>query len=139
MQSMLKVLLILFMIIGSTFSMAAREVKTKDFSGWMEDYDSLTYSEERNAFLFFNEARRGTYSKVILDEVSVYSKIGEADPEIAQEATTYLSQGISALLEKKGIAASEAGGGVLRLKWAITGAEKSKEDLKEVMWTPTKS
>jgi hypothetical protein len=124
------------MVIGSTFSMAAREVKTKDFSGWMEDYDSLTYNEERNAFLFFNEARRGTYSKVILDEVAVYSKTGEADPEIAQEATAYLSQGISELLEKKGIAASEAGAGVLRLKLAITGAEKSKEDLKAYNFVP---
>jgi hypothetical protein len=39
---------------------AAREVKTKGFSGWMEDYDSLAYNEERNAFIFFNEAKRGS-------------------------------------------------------------------------------
>jgi Cft2 family RNA processing exonuclease len=136
MQSFTKIILVLLMAASSALALAGREVETKDFSGWMKDYDSLVYNEERNAFLFFNEAKRGTYNKVILDEVTVYSKNGEADTEIAEKATSYMSQGVADLLERKGLAASEPGPGVLRLKLAITGAEKSKEDLKAYNFVP---
>jgi hypothetical protein len=136
MQSIMKFVLVLLVVTSSTLTMAAREVKTKDFSGWMKDYDSLTYNEERNAFLFFNEAKRGSYTKVILEEVVVYSRDGEADPEIAEKSTSYLSQGLADLLASKGLAATEPGPGVLRLKLAITGAEKSKEDLKAYNFVP---
>ena len=136
MQSIMKFVLVLLVVTTSTLAMSAREVKTKDFSGWMKDYDSLTYNEERNAFLFFNEAKRGSYTKVILEEVVVYSRDGEADPEIAEKSTSYLSQGLADLLASKGLAATEPGPGVLRLKLAITGAEKSKEDLKAYNFVP---
>lgn len=131
-----KLILVLLVVASSSMAMAARELKTKDFSGWMENYDSLTYNEERNAFLFFNEARRGTYNKVILEEVVIYSKDGESDTEIAGKATSYLSRGLTELLKSKGVAASEPGPGVLRLKLAITGAEKSAEDLKAYNFVP---
>jgi len=136
MQSFTKIVLVLLLVANSTLAMAAREVKTKDFSGWMKDYDSLTYNEERNAFLFFNEAKRGSYNKVILEKVTVYSKSGEADTQIAEKSTSYLSRGLADLLENKGLAATEPGPGVLRLKLAITGAEKSKEDLKAYNFVP---
>lgn len=136
MQSLTKVLLVLLMAVSSALALADRKVETKDFSGWMKDYDSLVYNEQRNAFLFFNEAKRGTYKKVILDEVTVYSKNGEADAEIAGKATSYLAQGLADLLDSKGLAASDPGPGVLRLKLAITGAEKSKEDLKAYNFVP---
>ena len=83
----------LLVITSSTLAMAARELKTKDFSGWMNDYDSLVFSEERNAYLFLNEAKRGSYSKVILDEVVIYSENGEAGGQIAEESTSYLAKG----------------------------------------------
>jgi hypothetical protein len=136
MKSTMKVFLILAVLMSSAFTMAARDLETKDFSGWMKDYDSLTYNEERNAFLFFNEAKRGTYNKVILEKVTIYSKSGEAETEIADKSTNYLSQGLADLLESKGLAATEPGPGVLRLKLAITGAEKSKEDLKAYNFVP---
>ena len=136
MQLVMKFVLVLLVVVSSTLTMADREVETKDFSGWMKDYDSLVYNEERNAFLFFNEAKRGTYNKVILEKVAVYSKSGEVDTKIAEQATSYLAKGLADLLENKGLAASKPGPGVLRLKLAITGAEKSKEDLKVYNFVP---
>ena len=136
MQSFVNIVLALFVAASSTLALADREVETKDFSGWMKDYDSLVYNEERNAFLFFNEAKRGTYRKVILEEVTIYSKNGEGGTEIAEKATSYLSKGLADLLKRKGLAASKPGPGVLRLKLAITGAEKSKEDLKVYNFVP---
>jgi len=136
MRFITRLLLVLLVVASSTTVMAARELKTKDFSGWMKDYDSLTYSEERNAFLFFNEAKRGSYQKVILEDVVIYSENGEAGGEIAEKSTSYLSKGLADLLAAKGLAASEAGPGVLRLKLAITAVEKSKEELKVYNFVP---
>jgi hypothetical protein len=132
----LNFLVALFLVATSTLCIAAREVGSKDFSGWMESYDSLSYNEERNAFLFFNEEKRGTYQKIILEDLTVYSQSGEADLEIANQATEYLSAGLLQLLESKGIAATKPAPGVLRLKMAITGVEKSKEDLKVYNFVP---
>lgn len=136
MYSCMKPVLALLLAVSSTLALADREIESKDFSGWMKAYDSLVYDEERNAFLFFNEEKRGTYNKVILEGVTVYSKAGEAPTEIAEEATSYLTKGLADLLASKGLAASEPGPGVLRLKLAITGAEKSKEDLKVYNFVP---
>ena len=136
MRCITRLLLVLLVVTGSTVAMAAREVKDKDFSGWMKNYDSLKYNEERNAFMFFNEAKRGSYSKVILEEVVIYSKDGEAEGEIADQSSSYLEKGIADLLKSKGLAASEPGPGVLRLKIAITAVEKSKEDLKAYNFVP---
>lgn len=136
MRSITRLLLVLLVITSSTLAIAARELKTKDFSGWMNDYDSLVFSEERNAFLFFNEDKRGTYSKVILEEVVIYSENGEAGGQIAEESTSYLSKGLAELLASKGLAASDPGPGILRLKLAITAVEKSKEDLKVYNFVP---
>jgi hypothetical protein len=136
MRSITRLLLVLLVITSSTLAMAARELKTKDFSGWMNDYDSLVFSEERNAYLFFNEAKRGSYSKVILDEVVIYSENGEAGGQIAEESTSYLAKGLADLLASKGMAASDPGPGILRIKLAITAVEKSKEDLKAYNFVP---
>jgi len=136
MRFITRLLLVLLVVTSSTLAMAAREVKDKDFSGWMKDYDSLKYNEERNAFMFFNEAKRGIYSKVILEEVVIYSKDGEAEGEIAEKSSSYLEKGIADLLESKGLAASEPSPDVLRLKVAITAVEKSKEDLKAYNFVP---
>ena len=136
MRSITKLLLVFLVVTSSSLAIAAREVKTKDFSGWMKNYDSLTYNEERNAFVFFNEAKRGKYNKVILEEVVIYSEDGEAEGEIAEKSTRYLADGIADLLKSKGIAASEPGADVLRVKMAITAVEKSKEDLKAYNFVP---
>ena len=136
MRSITRLLLVLLVVTSSTLALADREVETKDFSGWMKDYDSLTYKEERNAFIFFNEAKRGMYKKVILDEVVIYSADGETQGEIAEKSSSYMAKGLADLLENKGLAASEPGPDVIRLKVAITAVEKSKEDLKVYNFVP---
>ena len=118
------------MILSSSHALAAKELKAKDFSGWMDDYDSLVFSEETNAFVFFNEDKRGIYKKVLLESVSVYSLDAKADPVLASKATDYLTAGVRQILEDQGILAQEPGPTVLRYSMAITGVEKSKEDLK---------
>jgi hypothetical protein len=55
----------------SSLAVADREIDKKDFSGWMKAYDSLVYDEQRNAYLFYNEAKRGQYQRVLLDSVTV--------------------------------------------------------------------
>jgi len=127
---------IVLVLCSSSIAIADRELDKKDFSGWMKAYDSLVYDEERNAFLFFNEAKRGQYQRVLLDSVTVYTPEGEAEGAIALQSSAYLNEGVSDLLTRKGIAAEEAGPGVLVLKIAITGVEKSKEDLKVYNFVP---
>ena len=98
MRSITRLLIVLLVAASSTLAMANREVDTKDFSGWMKDYDSLTYNEERNAFLFFNEDKRGAYNKILLDKVVIYSENREPAGEIAEEAASAASEsGISSL------------------------------------------
>ncbi len=108
----------------------AREVKPKDFSGWMDDYDSLVFAENLNAFVFFNEDMRGKYDKILLQSVTVYARDAKTDRDIANKATDYLTAEVRKMLEERGILATEPGPGVLRYHMAITGVEKSKEELK---------
>ena len=124
------VALVMFLVIGATNSMAQRTVKTKDFSGWMENYEMLTFDEERNAFIFENDVKRGVYKKLMLDSVVLHGVGVQKNPEIADQAVQYLEQGIRDIMERKGIGADEAGPGVLRANLAITGVDKSKEGLK---------
>ena len=115
---------------------AERELERKDFSGWMEEYDSLVFDEQRNAFVFFNEAARGKYSKVLLKSVAVHSSDADTDGPIALEASSYLKDGLEKLLREKGVLAEAAGPGIAQLEVAITGVEKSKEDLKAYNFIP---
>ena len=111
-------------------NVTAQKVSNKDFSGWMDDYSSMVYVEDRNAFLFYNEDKRGKYEKVILQSVSVYGNNAKAQGKLASESTDYLTAGVRKLLKQKGIMATEPGPRVLRYNMAITAVEKSKEDLK---------
>lgn len=123
---------ILALLIAAMTSAAwgAREVKPKDFSGWMDDYDSLVFSENLNAFVFFNEEKRGKYDKILLQSVTVYARDAKTDSDIANQATDYLTSAVRELLEERDVLATEPGPGVLRYHMAITGVEKSKEELK---------
>lgn len=136
MKALTRIALALSVTLTASLSIADREIEAQDFSGWMDDYDSLVFVEEKNAFIFFNESARGKYDKVQLESVSVYASTAEQDIGIAEEASAYLSDGISQLLENQGLLVSEAGPGVLRLNVAITGVEKSKEDLKAYNFIP---
>ncbi|MEP1470995.1 MAG: DUF3313 domain-containing protein [Halieaceae bacterium] len=127
---MLKYGLALSLATSATLAMAAKEVSTKDFSGWMDSYDSLVFKEDLNAYVFFNEDKRGKYDKVMLQSVTVYSVDAKSDSTIANQATDYLTNGVRKIFEEEGILATEPGPNVLRYHMAITGVEKSKEDLK---------
>lgn len=129
-------ILVAALALTTTNAMAAREVKTKDFSGWMDDYDSLVFHEERNAYIFFNEEKRGKYQKVLLESVSIFSENSDGEESIARKASDYLESGVKQLLAERNMRASEPGPGVLRLAIAITGVEKSKEDLKVYNFVP---
>lgn len=122
--------------ISSVSTMADKKIKTEDFSGWMDSYDSLAYDEKRNAFRFFNEEKRGTYQKVMLHSVVVYGRDAKSEAKIATQATDYMAAGVSSLLESRGLLATEAGKGVVRASIAITGVEKSKEELKAYNFVP---
>ena len=124
-----KILAVLILISSAT-ALAQRSVGNKDFSGWMESYESLVFNEKRNAFIFSNKEHVGKYEEVLLEPIELYSATGKADKDRAQEAMEYLTKGVQAMLEEKGIAATAPGPKVARLKLAITGVEKSKEDLK---------
>lgn len=128
--------LLLLIICFSGASMADREIDKKDFSGWLKNYDSLVYDESRNAYLFFNEAKRGKYQRILLDSVTVYSADAETSGKIALQASAYLTDGANEFLARNALAANKPGPGVLVLKLAITGVEKSKEDLKAYNFIP---
>ena len=116
--------------------MGARTLDDSDFSGYLENYDQLKFVEEKNAFVFMNESAKGKYQKIHLDSVTIYSKTKEENAVIAEKASEYLENGIRQLLKKKGLAASAAAQGVLNLRVAITGTEKSAEDLKAYNFIP---
>ncbi len=111
-------------------SALAQKVKKKDFSGWMENYESLVYDQERNAFLFSNNSKKGHYEKVRLVDVSLYGEEVNADGEISQQVVSYLRDGVNQIFEEEGVLATEAGPKVATLSLAITGVEKSIESLK---------
>ncbi|MEP0203582.1 MAG: DUF3313 domain-containing protein [Halioglobus sp.] len=130
MKKVLAIGLVGSMMLCSLQALAAQEIKSKDFSGWMDDYDSLVFREETNSFVFFNEDARGKYDKVILESVSVYSLDAKADRVLASKATDYLTAGVRQILKDQEILALDPGPTVLRYSMALTGVEKSKEDLK---------
>jgi len=130
MKNILAIAFISSMICVSTQALAQKDIETSDFSGWLDDYDSLVFSEDSNSFVFFNEKARGVYKKVILESVSVYSLDAKADQVIASKATDYLTTGVRKVLKEQGILTLEPGPDVLRYSMALTGVEKSKEDLK---------
>ena len=130
MNTILKYGLALSLAASTALAMAAKEITTKDFSGWMDNYDSLVFVEDINAYVFFNEDKRGKYNKVMLQSVTVYSVDAKSEAAIANQATDYLTQGVRKIFEEEGILATAPGPGVLRYHMAITGVEKSKEDLK---------
>jgi 20S proteasome alpha/beta subunit len=116
--------------------MGARALDDDDFSGYLKNYDQLKFVDERNAFVFMNESAKGKYQKIHLESVTIYSKTEEENAVIAEKASEYLENGVRQLLEKKGLAASTSAEGVLNLRVAITGTEKSKEDLKIYNFVP---
>ncbi len=130
MNPVIRLCLIAIIVTAYPLAATSKEVKEKDFSGWLEAYDSLVYSEDYNGFVFFNEDKRGKYDKVLLDSVTIYGRDAKANAGIAKEASEYLTEGVRALYKSRGIGADKPGPGVLRFSAAITGVEKSKEDLK---------
>ena len=120
----------LIFTLSAANAILAKDVKTRDFSGWMASYENLVYVEDRNAFIFTNEARRGTYKAIMLGDVSVYGANVAKDKVIAQQASDYMREGMIAMFKEEGVYAEAPGPGVAKLSIAITGAEKSVEGMK---------
>ena len=118
------------LLLGTSQGIASEKVNTKDFSGWMENYDTLEYNQDRNAFIFSNEDKRGQYEKVRLVDVTLFGKNVEANGELAQRAADYLRDGVNEIFAEEGVLATEPGPKVAALNLAITGVEKSTESLK---------
>lgn len=130
-MKMLQFFSLLLLLTGfSGWSNAAKEISDNDFSGWLDDYDSLEFNEAKNSFVFFNEEARGKYDKVLLESVTVYSVNSKANKVMASKATDYLREGVLKVLTDSDILATEAGPTVLRYSMAITGVEKTKDELK---------
>ena len=125
-----RVSLALVLALVGTASVQAQEVKTKDFSGWMQSYENLRYIEDRNAWLFTNEERRGTYKTIMMGDVSVYGSNVEENSDIALQASDYMREGMIQMFKDEGVYAAEPGPDVVKLSIAITGAEKSVESMK---------
>lgn len=130
MKTILNISFAMALALGVSIPAQAQKVKTKDFSGWMENYETLVYVEDRNAFVFSNEAKRGTYEKVLLQEVSLFGTNVKAGGDLAIEASDYLREGILQIFEEEGVLATVPGPKVARLSLAITGVEKSVESMK---------
>ena len=103
----------------------AEKVDTRDFSGWMQNYENLIYVEKRNAFIFTNEERRGNYRAILLGDVTVYGTNVEQDTGMAAKASDYMREGLVRMLREEGVLAEAPGPDVATLSIAITGAEKS--------------
>ncbi len=130
MKSLLNFVLALSVVFSSSLVMAQKDIAPADFSGWLDDYDKLVFNQELNQFVFFNEEARGKYDKVMLQSVTVYAVDAKSNRSVATASSDYLTKGARRVLEEKGVLAQEPGPGVLRYHMAITGVEKSKEDLK---------
>ena len=65
--------LVLAAALGTPLALA-QEITTKDFSGYLDDYDKLVFSEDLNAFVFFNEDKRGKYSQVYFESLSIWRR-----------------------------------------------------------------
>ena len=122
--------MVFMIVVSAQFSNAQQPIKTKDFSGWMENYESLVFDKDRNAFIFENEVKSGVYEKIMLESVVLHGVGVEQNPEIADQANKYLYQGLRDIMQRKGIGADKAGPKVLRVNVAITGVRKSKESMK---------
>lgn len=117
-------------LVLSTPTALAQKVKEKDFSGWMDDYETLVYNKKRNAFMFSNMDKKEPYEKVRLVEVVVYGENLKEDSELAQRSADYLRDGANKIFEEEGVLATEPGPKVAAFTLAITGVEKSVESLK---------
>ncbi len=111
-------------------SSLAQNVSTRDFSGYLDDYDKLVFSEDLNAFVFFNEDKRGKYSKVYFESLSIYTREAKASGEVALQSADYLQEGLTEIFRERGVLAIEPGPGVLTFNVALTAVSKTKEGLK---------
>lgn len=122
----------LAMIVLLTACVSVTEKKTlqeEQFSGYLKNYEQFTYFKEQNAFMFENKGARGKYNKIFVKEFVLYGP-GQENKELGSRATDYMRKNVESILQNKGLLTdSPTGDGVAKLKMAITGTEKTKEDI----------
>ena len=105
--------LVLTLLLGADATLAQKTIETGDFSGWMDNYEMLTFDEQRNAFIFENEVKQGVYKKVMFDSLVFQGEGLVTNPKIAGEANQYLEQGIRDILQRNGIGATASRNGAI--------------------------
>ena len=83
--------LVLTMVLVATATLAQKTIETGDFSGWMDNYEMLSFDEERNAFFFQNEVKQGVYKKVMFESLVFHGEGVVTNPKIAGQAASDLS------------------------------------------------
>ncbi|MFC1503105.1 DUF3313 domain-containing protein [Pseudomonadota bacterium] len=107
-----------------------KTLQEEQFSGYLNNYDEFTFYKEQNAFLFKNKEAKGKYDKIFIREFRIFGPSQSQDKELAKRSTEYMRKNVESILSKKGLLTdSPIGEGVAILRMAITGTEKTKEDI----------
>lgn len=132
-------MLAVFMTIGCS-------TKGPKHSGFLDDYSKLESDpmDEKSALYWRDpEISFGSYSKVIIDPVSVYissddmqEKAKNIDAEVVNKITTYFRNAFVKAMAQKVTIVDEPGHGVARIRMALTSIEVERKDLKAYQYVP---
>jgi len=117
-----------------------KPVRKAEISGFLGDYSMLQKGKEGEALLLYlnPNADWASYDKVLFESVTIWhgedSKLDNIPKEDLQRLVNYLHTAIVTKLRADYEIVNEPGPGVLRIRMAITEAEKSK-DILDVFFT----
>jgi len=117
-----------------------KPVRKAEISGFLGDYSMLQKGKEGEALLLYlnPNADWASYDKVLFESVTIWhgedSKLDNIPKEDLQRLVNYLHTAIVTKLRADYEIVNEPGPGVLRIRMAITEAEKSK-DVLDVFFT----
>lgn len=130
-------MLLIALFAGCTQTKQARKVET---SGFLGDYSMLQEGKAGEALLLYlnPNADWASYDKVLFESVTIWhgedSKLDDIPKADLQRLANYLHTAIVTKLRADYEIVNEPGPGVLRIRMAITDAEKSK-DVLDVFFT----
>ena len=106
-----------------------KAINTSQFSGFLTSYKDLTFDKNQNAYRWIDESTIRHYHSVVITPIQVYPA-NQANPAIAQQATSYLEEQFTNRLRGRKKLKSRPGNGVLQLRAAITSITKKTEGFK---------
>lgn len=114
----------------------SKEIKESEFTGFLSSYEGLEHNEELNAYRRVDPSIKN-YNKIILNPVGVVLDENELDSEtITKNMTAYLGGGLFKELDEAGVLADEPSVTTLRMRAAVTGAQKAEESMKAYQVIP---